>query len=59
MKRQRPLKKPPEPPPGYIHFYWDLVPIAEVERWARESMAAFDRLPREKRDAINYQRTEA
>jgi len=46
--------KPPEPPPGYVWFYWDLIPVAEVEQHAREVMAGFDQLPRRLRDQENY-----
>ena len=33
-RRQRP-PRPPAPPPGYVWFYWRLMPIEEVERRAR------------------------
>ena len=46
--------KQPEPPAGYMWWYWDVVPIAHVERKAQALMASFDRLPRETRDTINY-----
>jgi hypothetical protein len=35
-------------------WYWDVVPIAHVERKAQALMASFDRLPRGTRDTINY-----
>jgi hypothetical protein len=53
-RRRHLPSKPPEPPPGYMWWYWDLVPIAHVERRAQTLIASFDRLPRETRNAINY-----
>jgi hypothetical protein len=37
-----------------VWFYWDLIPVAEVEQHAREVMAGFDQLPRRLRDQENY-----
>jgi hypothetical protein len=53
-RRRRLPPKLPEPPPGHMWWYWDVVPIAHVERRAQALMALFDRLPRETRNAINY-----
>jgi hypothetical protein len=54
-RRRRLPPKPPEPPPGYMWFYWELVPVEQVRREARRQMARFDRLPRSKRDRLNYE----
>ena len=51
-RRQRP-PRPPAPPPGYVWFYWRLVPIAEVERRARRRMSGHDHRPRATRDQDN------
>jgi len=51
-KRKLP-PKPPEPPPGFTWFYWELVPIGEVEERAKAAMSGFDRLPRARRNKIN------
>jgi hypothetical protein len=37
-------------------WYWRLVPIEEVERYAKAEMDGFDRLPRLQRDKLNYMR---
>jgi hypothetical protein len=52
-RRRNLLPKPPEPPAGYIYFYWELVPITEVEAHAKAQMKGFDQLPRRRRDKIN------
>jgi hypothetical protein len=52
-RRRRLLPKPPESPAGYVWFYWNLVPIAVVERRAKDIMEVFDRMPRWKRDLAN------
>jgi hypothetical protein len=51
--RRRLRPKPPDPPPGYVWFYWRLVPVEEVEKHARGRMARHDRLSRRERDAVN------
>jgi hypothetical protein len=57
MKRPRRHRrlppKAPQPPPGFMWWYWDLVPIAEVEREYRKRMRSFDRLPRAIRNKLN------
>jgi|tagenome__1003787_1003787.scaffolds.fasta_scaffold20965165_2 hypothetical protein len=50
MRRRLP---PPAPPPGFMWFYWELVPIETVERHARTRMGNHDRQPRAKRDRDN------
>jgi hypothetical protein len=52
-RRRRLLPKPPKPPSGYIYFYWELVPIAEVDAHAKRIMKGFDQLPRRRRDKLN------
>jgi hypothetical protein len=37
-------------------WYWRLVPIEGVERYAKAKMDGFDRLPRLQRDKLNYMR---
>jgi hypothetical protein len=54
-KRRGCLPPKPEPPPEYMWWYCDVVPIAHVERRAQARMALFDRLPRKTRDTINYE----
>jgi hypothetical protein len=51
--RRRLPPKPPEPPPGHMWGYWDIVPIADVEAHAKQAMRGFDRLPRWQRDLEN------
>jgi hypothetical protein len=51
--RRRLPPKPPEPPPGFMWFYWGLVPIAAVERHAKAQMRGFDQLSRDLRDMLN------
>jgi hypothetical protein len=52
-RRRRLPPKPPEPPPGHMWWFWELVPIAEVEQRAKRVMRRFDRLPRKVRDNVN------
>jgi hypothetical protein len=53
MKRRlRP--RPPDSPAGYVYFYWKLMPIEDVEAYARRKMGNHDRLPRKERDLANY-----
>jgi hypothetical protein len=50
---------PPETdaaPGRFMWFYWRLVPIARVARYAKDQMGNFDRLPRRQRDKLNYER---
>jgi hypothetical protein len=47
------LPKPPEPPPGFTYFYWELVPITKVEEYAKDAMKGFDQFPRARRNKIN------
>jgi hypothetical protein len=54
MKRGRLPPKPPEPPSGYMYWYWELLPIVEVQRRVRLRMGAFDRQPKAERDKLNY-----
>jgi hypothetical protein len=56
FRRRKLLPKPPEPPPGYMWFYWSLVPIKQAEALARRAMRGFDKLPRKTRDRINGDR---
>jgi hypothetical protein len=53
MKRRRP---PPrwQPKPGHMLFYRQEVPIADVEERVKAGMAWFDKLPRKKRDQLNF-----
>jgi hypothetical protein len=44
---------PPAPPPGFMWFYWKLVPIETVERHARTRMRNHDRQSPAKRDRDN------
>jgi hypothetical protein len=55
-KRKKLLPKPPEPPAGYMYFYWKLVPIEYAEEHAKARMKGFDRRPRHRRDEINGDR---
>jgi hypothetical protein len=52
MKRAR-RRPAPKPPAGFMWFYWELVPIAEVERRARANMGNHDRRPKWRRDLDN------
>ena len=56
FRRRKLLPKPPEPPPGYMYFLWELRPIKEVEADSRERMRGFDKLLRKTRDRINGDR---
>jgi hypothetical protein len=51
-RRHRP-PRPPAPPPGYVWFYWELVPMKMVERHARLRMGNHDNRPRARRDHDN------
>jgi hypothetical protein len=54
-RKRKLLPKPPEPPAGYMYFYWEPVPIEHVERCAKANMRRFDRRSRPERDAINLE----
>ena len=54
--QRRLLPKPALPPAGFMWWYWRLVPIEGVERYAKAKMDGFDRLPRLQRDKLNYMR---
>jgi len=54
--KRRLLAKAALPPAGFMWWYWRLVPIEEVERYAKAEMDGFDRLPRLQRDKLNYMR---
>jgi hypothetical protein len=47
-------RKPPDPPLGYMWFFWKRVRITEVEQEARRRMDRFDRELRCVRDKTNY-----
>jgi hypothetical protein len=53
-RKRRLAPKPPDPPEGMMWHYWKLVPIEEAEAHAKKIMRGFDRLPRERRDLLNY-----
>ena len=53
MTRRQQPPRPPAPPPGYVWFYWRLMPIEEVERRARQRMGGHDNRPRATRDQAN------
>ena len=52
-RRRRQPPPPPASPPGYVWFYWRLIPIEEVERRARQRMGGHDNRPRAARDQAN------
>jgi hypothetical protein len=52
--KHRLLPKPPEPPHGYMYFYRQLVPVTQVEQYARRVMWGFDGYSRSMRDTLNY-----
>jgi hypothetical protein len=54
MRNRRRRRLPPEPPRGMVWLYWELVPIKEAERHAKQIMKGFDKLPRKQRDKLNY-----
>jgi hypothetical protein len=53
-RKRRLLPKPPDPPEGMMWLYWELVPIEDAEAHARKVMGNFDKLPRRRRDQLNY-----
>jgi hypothetical protein len=52
--KHRLLPKSPEPPHGHMYFYRQLVPVTQVEQYARRVMWGFDGYSRSTRDTLNY-----
>jgi hypothetical protein len=44
----------PKPPHGNMYFYRQLVPVTQVEQYARRVMRGFDGYSRSMRDTLNY-----
>jgi hypothetical protein len=54
MRRRRTSPPKWQAKPGHMLFYNKEVPVAVAERHAKMLMRGFDKLPRKKRDQLNF-----